>query len=92
MTSFLPFQGPSEGLEKLWYQAAGIPSTPWCLQADLEKKKNDEETEEGWVQCDVCELWVHQICGLFNKGRNKEDTPYVCPSCLLDGTPLASLP
>ena len=37
------------------------------------------------MQCDVCELWVHQICGLFNKGRNKEDTPYVCPSCLLDG-------
>ena len=56
-------------------------------QAELEKKKNDEETEEGWVQCDVCELWVHQICGLFNKGRNKEDTPYVCPSCLLEGEP-----
>ena len=37
------------------------------------------------MQCDVCELWVHQICGLFNKGRNKEDTPYVCPSCLLEG-------
>ena len=55
------------------------------MQAELEKKKNDEETEEGWVQCDVCELWVHQICGLFNKGRNKEDTPYVCPSCLLEG-------
>ena len=57
----------------------------WPAQAELEKKKNDEETEEGWVQCDVCELWVHQICGLFNKGRNKEDTPYVCPSCLLEG-------
>ena len=59
----------------------------WAAQAELEKKKNDEETEEGWVQCDVCELWVHQICGLFNKGRNKEDTPYVCPSCLLEGEP-----
>ena len=54
-------------------------------QAELEKRKNDEETEEGWVQCDVCECWVHQICGLFNKGRNKEETPYVCPMCLLDG-------
>ncbi len=41
------------------------------------------------MQCDVCELWVHQICGLFNKGRNKEDTPYVCPSCLLEGEPEA---
>jgi E1A/CREB-binding protein len=54
-------------------------------QAELEKRKNDEETEEGWVQCDVCDCWVHQICGLFNKGRNKEETPYVCPMCLLDG-------
>ena len=62
------------------------------MQAELEKKKNDEETEEGWVQCDVCELWVHQICGLFNKGRNKEDTPYVCPSCLLEGELSFQLP
>lgn len=44
------------------------------------------------MQCDVCELWVHQICGLFNKGRNKEDTPYVCPSCLLEGACLLSYP
>jgi len=37
------------------------------------------------VQCDHCERWVHQICGLFNKGRNDEDMPYICPMCLLDG-------
>jgi hypothetical protein len=38
------------------------------------------QMEEGWVQCDSCEGWVHQICGLFNKGRNDEDMPYqVCP-------------
>ena len=59
--------------------------TPVLAQSDLEKKRNDEETEEGWVQCDHCERWVHQICGLFNKGRNDDDMPYICPMCLLDG-------
>jgi E1A/CREB-binding protein len=42
------------------------------------------------VQCDHCERWVHQICGLFNKGRNDEDMPYICPMCLLDGAPRAA--
>lgn len=36
-------------------------------------------------QCDRCECWVHQICGLFNKGRNDEDRGYLCPHCLLEG-------
>ena len=43
------------------------------------------QVEEGWVQCDRCEGWVHQICGLFNKGRNNEDAGYLCPHCLLHG-------
>jgi E1A/CREB-binding protein len=47
------------------------------------KKKNDEEIEEGWVQCDHCNMWVHMICGLFNKGRNDKDVHYLCPDCLL---------
>ena len=55
------------------------------LKEHLIKVKNDEESEEGWVQCDQCERWVHQICGLFNKGRNSEETPYICPECLLRG-------
>jgi len=54
-------------------------------KSDLIKKKNDEEIEEPWVQCDCCEMWVHQICGLFNKGRNNHDVHYLCPDCLLDG-------
>ena len=57
------------------------------LKEHLIKVKNDEESEEGWVQCDQCERWVHQICGLFNKGRNSEETPYICPECLLRGQP-----
>jgi E1A/CREB-binding protein len=55
-------------------------------KADLIKKKNDEEMEESWVQCDYCEQWVHQICGLFNKGRNDQNVHYLCPECLLKGS------
>ena len=54
-------------------------------KSDVEKRKNDEEMEEAWVQCDTCEVWVHQICGLFNKGRNDHNVKYNCPTCLLQG-------
>ena len=37
------------------------------------------------MQCDRCECWVHQICGLFNKGRNDAERGYLCPHCLLHG-------
>lgn len=49
---------------------------------DLVKKKNNDQSEEPWVQCDICELWVHQVCGLFNKGRNDAERGFVCPACL----------
>ena len=49
---------------------------------DLVKKKNNDQAEEPWVQCDICESWVHQICGLFNKGRNDAERGFVCPVCL----------
>lgn len=49
------------------------------------KKKHSEESEEPWVQCDSCERWVHQICGLFNGRRNLGDsTGYMCPTCLME--------
>lgn len=57
-------------------------------KSELEKRKNDDEQEEGWVACDACGAWVHMICGMFNKGRNDDDMPYHCPKCLITGTNL----
>jgi E1A/CREB-binding protein len=52
---------------------------------DMEKKKNDAMPGEDWVRCDSCQEWVHQICGLFNKGRNDGKRVFSCPWCLLTG-------
>jgi E1A/CREB-binding protein len=62
-------------------------------KVDLTKKKNDEVHEESWVQCDVCERWIHQICGLFNTRQNKEHhSEYCCPLCLLEKRKNAQAP
>lgn len=54
-------------------------------KADLTKRKNDEVHEESWVQCDDCERWIHQICGLYNTRHDKDNSSaYSCPLCLLE--------
>ncbi|KMS99518.1 hypothetical protein BVRB_1g022910 [Beta vulgaris subsp. vulgaris] len=47
-------------------------------------KKNDEETEKWWVQCDQCEALQHQICALFNGRRNDGgQAEYTCSYCYM---------
>jgi E1A/CREB-binding protein len=48
---------------------------------DLQQFKNDALPEEGWVQCDFCDSWVHQICALFNGRKNRTSSSYMCPKC-----------
>ncbi len=50
---------------------------------ELQECKNDALPEEGWVNCDHCNSWVHQICSLFNGRVNKTGARYTCPNCYL---------
>ncbi|RHZ40443.1 hypothetical protein DYB26_001899, partial [Aphanomyces astaci] len=68
----------------------GLPDTitkpadgggPPYIKAELCRKKNDDVHEEPWVQCDSCNQWVHQICGLFSD--KEKGSEFQCPTCLL---------
>ncbi|XP_061361348.1 histone acetyltransferase HAC1-like isoform X2 [Gastrolobium bilobum] len=64
-------------------ESINVDGTP-VAKSRLEKKKNDEETEEWWVQCDKCNAWQHQICALFNGRRNDGgEAEYTCPNCYI---------
>ena len=61
-------------------------------KTELTRKKNDEIHEESWVQCDTCNSWNHQICGLFNLRQNKDHcSQYNCPNCLLEQLKLGKI-
>jgi len=61
-------------------------------KADLQELKNDAVPEEGWVNCDECKSWVHQICALFNGRTNKSTATYTCPNCYLAKLESGSVP
>jgi E1A/CREB-binding protein len=54
------------------------------MKKDLQEFKNDAVPEEGWVNCDECKTWVHQICALFNGRTNNSSATFTCPNCYVN--------
>ena len=49
-------------------------------KCDLLKRKLEDELYEPWVQCGTCNVWVHQVCALFN---DRMHAALVSPSAAL---------
>lgn len=63
------------------HEAIALDDGNEVMKKDLQEFKNDAVPEEGWVNCDVCKTWVHQICALFNGRTNKSSATFTCPNC-----------
>ena len=54
-------------------------------KADLSCRKNKQTTKEGWITCEKCKQYYHQVCVLYNT-KLHEQLPasiFYCPRCLL---------
>lgn len=53
-------------------------------KADLVQRLNKQNTKEGWVCCDNCKQWFHQVCVLFNTKLNEQyaSSLFHCPFCI----------
>lgn len=72
-------RGPRRSAPRLTTPPSHPPTT-----RELERKRNDSDEDEPWVQCDHCLKWQHQICALYNARRNEgAGLPHYCAHCYL---------
>ena len=57
------------------------PATVVCPECDV--LYEDDESDDDWIECEVCHNWSHVVCvGLeFLTNAELDDTTYICDSC-----------